>query len=192
MKIIGGLRSIGYAMRASYRTGFFKMSQSMRSKNTCKSCAYGSGGQRGGMTDEAGNYPEVCKKSFQANLSDIQNAIDPDIFNRFSIDDFRRMNGREIDRLGRLTHTIYKNAGDTHYRIISPSEAIRIISEKMKSISGRRSFFYNSGRSSNEAGFLLQLFARLYGSNNISNSAYYCHQASGAGISSCIGTGTAT
>src|SRR5690606_26068325 len=55
-----------------------------------------------------------------------------------------------------------------------------------------RTFFYSSGRSSNEAAFLLQLFVRIYGTNNIINCSYYCHQASGVGLGSTIGTGTAT
>ena len=55
-----------------------------------------------------------------------------------------------------------------------------------------QSFWYFSGRSSNEAGFLLQLFARLYGTNNVNNCSYYCHQASGVGLASSIGSGTAT
>ena len=53
-------------------------------------------------------------------------------------------------------------------------------------------FWYVSGRSSNEAGFLLQLFARLYGTNNVNNCSYYCHQASGVGLSQPLGSGTAT
>ncbi|MFM7151597.1 MAG: FdhF/YdeP family oxidoreductase, partial [Gemmataceae bacterium] len=53
-------------------------------------------------------------------------------------------------------------------------------------------FFYASGRSSTEAGFLLQLFARLWGSNEVNNCSYYCHQASGVGLNQALGTGTAT
>ncbi len=53
-------------------------------------------------------------------------------------------------------------------------------------------FWYFSGRSSNEAGFLLQLFARLYGTNNVNNCSYYCHQASGVGLTTVTGSGTAT
>ena len=53
-------------------------------------------------------------------------------------------------------------------------------------------FWYFSGRSSNEAGFLLQIFARIYGTNNINNCSYYCHQASGVGLTSVTGSGTAT
>ena len=66
------------------------------------------------------------------------------------------------------------------------------ITDKFKATKPERSFFYSSGRASNETGFLMQLFARIYGTNNITNSAYYCHQASSVGITSVLGTGTAT
>ncbi|MGN6134515.1 MAG: FdhF/YdeP family oxidoreductase, partial [Aureliella sp.] len=66
------------------------------------------------------------------------------------------------------------------------------ISAKLKAIQPDESFWYFSGRSSNEAGFLLQLLARLYGTNNVNNCSYYCHQASGVGLNSSLGTGTAT
>lgn len=55
-----------------------------------------------------------------------------------------------------------------------------------------RSFFYSSGRSSNEAGFLFQLLTRVWGTNNVNNCSYYCHQATGLGLESTIGTGTST
>src|SRR5262249_52977278 len=61
-----------------------------------------------------------------------------------------------------------------------------------KSTGPNQNFFYASGRSSNEAGFVLQLLARLYGTNFVNNCSYYCHQASGVGLASALGTGTAT
>ncbi|MCA9172731.1 MAG: molybdopterin-dependent oxidoreductase, partial [Planctomycetales bacterium] len=82
--------------------------------------------------------------------------------------------------------------GDNYYRPISWAEALERITSRLKSISADETFWYFSGRSSNEAGFLLQLFARLYGTNNVNNCSYYCHQASGVGLSSSFGTGTAT
>ena len=63
---------------------------------------------------------------------------------------------------------------------------------QLKTTPADRSFFYASGRSSNEAGFILQLFARVFGTNNVNNCSYYCHQASGVGLSQSLGTGTAT
>ena len=66
------------------------------------------------------------------------------------------------------------------------------IATKLRQTSPAESFWYFSGRSSNEAGFLLQLFARLYGTNHVNNCSYYCHQASGVGLASAIGTGAGT
>ena len=72
------------------------------------------------------------------------------------------------------------------------SWAVKHAAERFKQTKPDNSFFYSSGRSSNEAGFLLQLFARLYGTNHINNCSYYCHQATSVGLTSTIGSGTAT
>jgi anaerobic selenocysteine-containing dehydrogenase len=82
--------------------------------------------------------------------------------------------------------------GSQHYRPIEWSEAMERIAAKLRATRPEESFFYFSGRSSNEAGFLLQLFARLYGTNHVNNCSYYCHQASGVGLASVIGTGAGT
>src|SRR5581483_10559313 len=82
--------------------------------------------------------------------------------------------------------------GDTHYRVIPWDDALGRLADQLRRTSPLESFFYASGRSSNEAGFLLQLFARLYGTNYVNNCSYYCHQASGVGLSRSLGTGTAT
>src|SRR4029453_16130878 len=71
-------------------------------------------------------------------------------------------------------------------------DALARIVARLKQLPPGETFWYFSGRSSNEAGFLLQLFARLYGTNNVNNCSYFCHQASGVGLSSSLGTGTAT
>ncbi len=192
MKSGGGFKAIKYSFNVARNVGFKKLFTTMFSKNSCKTCAYGMGGQKGGMTDEMGRFPEVCKKSFQAQISDIQTAISDKLFTNNSIVELQEKPSRILEKLGRLNSPIYKSEGDTHYSTISWEDAIAKISDRFKLTEPEKIFFYSSGRSSNETGFLLQLFARLYGSNNISNSAYYCHQASGVGISSVIGSGTAT
>jgi molybdopterin-dependent oxidoreductase alpha subunit len=78
------------------------------------------------------------------------------------------------------------------YAPITWEEAIERIVAKLRATVADETFWYFSGRSSNEAGFLLQLFARLYGTNNVNNCSYYCHQASGVGLASVTGSGTAT
>jgi molybdopterin-dependent oxidoreductase alpha subunit len=188
----GGFKAIKYSLKATKRVGFYKMIKASFSKNTCKPCALGMGGQKGGMTDESAHFPEVCKKSFQAQLTDIQKPIKENLFRKKSIHDFRNTSSQDIEFSGRLNNPIYKSANDDHYSPISWDDAYTKIADKFKQVAPDRSFLYCSGRSSNEAAYLFQLFGRVYGTNNINNSSYYCHQASGVGINSSIGTGTAT
>jgi len=150
------------------------------------------GGQRGGMVNESGRRLEVCKKSIQAMTADMAGRIPEGFFETNSIDRMRTMGPRELEAAGRITTPLYKGAGDTHYREIGWDGAIERVAGKLRGTPPDRSFFYFSGRSSNEAGFLLQLFARLYGTNNVNNCSYYCHQASGVGLTSVVGSGTAT
>ena len=82
--------------------------------------------------------------------------------------------------------------GENYYQPITWDEAFAKIIGKLQGIAPDDSFWYFSGRSSNEAGFLLQVFARVFGTNNVNNCSFYCHQASGVGLSSVLGTGTAT
>ncbi|MBL4655113.1 MAG: FdhF/YdeP family oxidoreductase [Bacteroidia bacterium] len=189
---VGGLTSIKYTWKVARKVGFLKFYRSLSSKNTCKTCAYGMGGQKGGMVNEAGTILEFCKKSVQAQLTDLQGEIPLSFLEQNSISELKKLSGRELEKLGRFNHPLYKDKNDTHYKPISWDDAINKVINKLKETTPDRSFFYSSGRSSNEAAFILQLFARMYGTNNINNCSYYCHQASGVGINSTIGTGTAT
>jgi molybdopterin-dependent oxidoreductase alpha subunit len=190
----GGYRAILYTLsKARQAGGLLKMWRAMRSKNACKTCALGMGGQQGGMVNEAGRFPEVCKKSLQAMASDMQGAIKPDFWSTYSIPQLAAFSPRELETCGRLVQpVIFERGKGDYYRTIDWEEALDRIVRKLKSISADQSFWYFSGRSSNEASFLLQLFARIYGTNNVNNCSYYCHQASGVGLASAIGSGTAT
>ncbi|GMW00176.1 MAG: hypothetical protein AMXMBFR84_13140 [Candidatus Hydrogenedentota bacterium] len=150
------------------------------------------GGQSGGMVNELGHFPEVCKKSIQAMTADMQGRIRPDFFREFSLTDLERFSPRELEAAGRIVEPLFAGSGDSHYRTISWDEAIDRISKRLRASDPDETFFYFSGRSSNEAGFLLQLFARVYGTNNVNNCSYYCHQASGVGLHSIYGSGTAS
>jgi len=191
-KTPGGWHSINYSLKVAGEVGINNFVQSIRSKNTCKVCAYGMGGQRGGMVNEFGETLEICKKSIQAQLTDIQEGIDPEFFSANSIAELKKISSRNLERLGRLNHPVYKATNDTHYRVISWDEALHKTVNAFRKTQPDRTFFYASGRSSNEAAFILHLFARLYGTNNVNNCSYYCHQASGVGIGGMLGSGTAT
>ncbi len=189
----GGWRAVWYSFKKAREAGgFWKLWKAMRTKNTCKTCALGMGGQAGGMVNEAGHFPEVCKKSFQAMVADMQGAIQPSFFETYSIPQLRQFTPKEMEYSGRLVQPVVLEEGAQHYRPIEWAEAMERIASKLMETHPQETFFYFSGRSSNEAGFLLQLFARMFGTNHINNCSYYCHQASGVGLSSVIGTGAGT
>jgi molybdopterin-dependent oxidoreductase alpha subunit len=189
----GGFAAIRYAFRKARQSGgLLRFYRALASNNACKTCALGMGGQSGGMVDESGRFPEVCKKSMQAMAADMQGRIAPEFFSRYGFAELQRFTPRELEHMGRLVAPVYAGPVDTHYRPISWEEAVSRCVGRLQNTPPDRNFFYVSGRSSNEAGFLLQLFARLYGTNNVNNCSYYCHQASGVGLSGMLGNGTAT
>lgn len=189
----GGWAAINYTLKkATEAGGWWKMAKALSTKNACKTCALGMGGQKGGMVNEIGGWPEVCKKSVQAMAADMQPAIEHSFWNDNPIHSLARMSPRELEASGRLVDPLLYRKGDQRYQPISWKEAQQRIADKLKATLADETFWYFSGRSSNEAGFLLQLFARLYGTNNVNNCSYYCHQASGVGLTSSVGSGTAT
>ena len=193
LKSGGGWHAIGYALRKSREAGgLWKMWKALRSRNACKTCAVGMGGQRGGMVNEAGTFPEVCKKSIQAMTADMQGGIPADFWSTYSIAQLQKFTPHALEHCGRLTQPVVYDRTSDYYRPIEWDEAFGRIATALQKTEPDKSFWYFSGRSSNEAGFLLQLFARIYGTNNVNNCSYYCHQASGVGLTSVIGSGTAT
>lgn len=189
----GGWQAIAYTWKKQREVGgIWRLWKAMRSKNACKTCALGMGGQKGGMVNERGSFPEVCKKSLQAMAADMQGAIQPEFWRTYSVAELQGMTPRELEACGRLVDPVIKRPGASHYEVVGWDEALRSVVDALRRTPAQQSFWYFSGRSSNEAAFLLQLFARLYGTNHVNNCSYYCHQASGVGLASGIGTGTAT
>jgi molybdopterin-dependent oxidoreductase alpha subunit len=193
VKTGGGWPAVWYTLRKGREVGgLWKLWKAMRTKNACKTCAVGMGGQAGGMVNEQGHFPEVCKKSLQAMAADMQGAIRRDFWSTYSIAQLQAFSPRELESCGRITTPVLLSRPDDYYRPIGWDEAIAKIVDKLRATVPDETFWYFSGRGSNEAAFLLQLFARMYGTNNVNNCSYYCHQASGVGLASSVGTGTAT
>ncbi len=187
----GGPKKILYALETARKMGLRKSTKALTSKNTCKACALGMGGQSGGMVDELGEFPAVCNKSVQAQSTDIQPAIPHEVLTH-SLADFAELDGYDLEHLGRLDTPLYKPAGADRFEPVEWDFALARAAQRLAQTDPARAMFYASGRSSNEAGFLFQLLARAYGTNSVNNCSYYCHQASGVGLGSTIGTGTAT
>lgn len=191
-RTVAGWDSILASLKLAWRAGGWPLFKALLSKNTCKSCALGMGGQQGGLRDEQGRFPQVCKKSFFAQASDMQAEIPLEFFARHSVATLRTWTPLQLEHAGRLTRPLLLTPDGQHYRAISWEEALDLVVDRLQAASPERTFFYASGRSSNEAGFLLQLLARNFGTNNVNNCSYYCHQASGVGLTESLGTSTAT
>ncbi len=188
----GGWAAIRYTLRKGREVGFLRLWRAMRAKNACKTCALGMGGQQGGMADEKGHFPEVCKKSLQAMAADMRGRIHPRFFEEFSIAQMQAMSPRDLEAAGRIVEPVIHLPDSDRYVPIDWDSALQWVADQLRKTDPQGAFFYASGRSSNEAGFLLQLLARAYGTNHVNNCSYYCHQASGAGLMGSIGTPVAT
>ena len=92
----GGWPAVKYTFtKAREAGGLWKLWKAMRSKNACKTCALGMGGQLGGMANERGVFPEVCKKSLQAMVADMQGAVKPDFFKTYSVAQLQAFSDRK-------------------------------------------------------------------------------------------------
>ncbi len=192
----GGFPALAYVLRKGRELGgirgFVSLYRRLASRNACKTCALGMGGQQGGMTNEARHFPEVCKKSAQAQAADMHGIVDEAFLARTPIAAMEHMSSRELEAAGRLAFPLLAERGATHFRRIGWDELHGRAAAAFRAAAPDETFFYSSGRSSNEAGFLLQLVARAYGTNNVNNCSYYCHSASGVALGQIYGSGTSS
>jgi anaerobic selenocysteine-containing dehydrogenase len=146
----GGWPAIWYTLRKARQAGgLWKLYKAMRSRNACKTCALGMGGQNGGMVNERGRFPEVCKKSLQAQAADMQAAIPEEFWSQYSIAQLQKFSPRELETRGRLVQPVLYERGQQYYRPISWEEAGERIAGTLKRLSADETFWYFSGRSSN-------------------------------------------
>ncbi|ENT2958816.1 FdhF/YdeP family oxidoreductase [Enterobacter cloacae] len=98
----------------------------------------------------------------------------------------------ELEGYGRLTHPLrYDQASDT-FRPVEWEDAFERIGEVLRGLEPDQVEFYTSGRASNEAAWLFQLFAREYGTNNFPDCSNMCHEATSVGLPRSIGIGKGT
>src|SRR6476646_12244774 len=121
----GGWPAVWYTWRKAREAGgLLKLWSAMRSKNARKTCALGMGGQAGGMVNEAGHFPEVCKKSLQAMAADLQGAVRSEFFSTYSIPQLQRFTPRELEASVRLVQPLIYTRGDNYYRPLTWEEAL--------------------------------------------------------------------
>ncbi len=111
-------------------------------------------------------------------------------FARHSVAELDAQGDMWLNQQGRLTEPMVLRPGATHYAPIAWDEAFDLIAETLNGLgSPDEAMFYTSGRLSNEAAFLLQLFSRAYGTNNLPDCSNMCHESSGSGLGETLGIG---
>ncbi|HUY56913.1 MAG TPA: FdhF/YdeP family oxidoreductase [Candidatus Micrarchaeaceae archaeon] len=119
--------------------------------------------------------------------------VGPAFFREHSVSELRQRSDWWLEEQGRLTEPLIKRAGSDHYEPISWDDAVGVVAEKLNSLaSPDEAVFYTSGRTSNEAAFLYQLFVRAFGTNNLPDCSNMCHESSGTALKEVIGIGKGT
>jgi molybdopterin-dependent oxidoreductase alpha subunit len=117
----------------------------------------------------------------------------PDFFRSQSVADLSRQSDYWLGHRGRLTHPMVLRAVSEHYEPISWDDAFNLIAGELNALSSPdQAIFYTSGRTSNEAAFLYQLFVRQFGTNNLPDCSNMCHESSGFALKEVIGVGKGT
>ena len=181
------------AVLVSMRQGLTKMgvrrtAQTLRILNQpdgfdCPGCAW--------PEPEHAHLAEFCENGVKAVAEEATTArVTRPFFADHSIAEMREHDEYWLSQQGRLTEPMYKPAGATHYQTISWDRAFTVIAAELNRLeSPDEAAFYTSGRTSNEAAFLYQLFARAFGTNNLPDCSNMCHEASGMALSQTIGIG---
>ena len=133
---------------------------------------------------------EFCENGAKAVAEEATlRRVTPTFFAEHPVSELALRTDHWLGQQGRLTHPMHRAAGDDHYRPVSWDEAFGIVADELARTSPDRAVFYTSGRTSNEAAFLYQLFVRRYGTNNLPDCSNMCHESSGVALTQTIGIG---
>jgi molybdopterin-dependent oxidoreductase alpha subunit len=144
--------------------------------------------------DRERSLNEYCENGAKAIAEEATSKRIPlDFFRKWSISELSRQSDYWLGHQGRLTHPVVLRADRTHYEQISWQEAFAIIAGELNALATPdEAIFYTSGRTSNEAAFLYQLFVRQFGTNNLPDCSNLCHESSGTALKEVIGVGKGT
>ena len=132
---------------------------------------------------------EYCENGVKAIAEEsTAKKVDPDFFAAHSIEELSTWTDFELGKSGRISQPVILKEGSSHYEAIAWEEAFQTISRQLRALSDPdEAIFYTSGRTSNEAAFLYQLFVRQFGTNNLPDCSNMCHESSGVALSKTVG-----
>ncbi|MES2744923.1 MAG: FdhF/YdeP family oxidoreductase [Bdellovibrionota bacterium] len=189
-RIAGGLPAITQSMRhVAADSGLLRGTNELLRINQmngydCPGCAWPD-------PDDRRTPTEFCENGAKAIAEEATTRIvDPEFFRKNSVLALSELSDYEIGKSGRIAHPMYLKEGGTHYEAIEWDQAFSLIAQELNALeSPDEAVFYTSGRTSNEAAFLYQLFVRMFGTNNLPDCSNMCHESSGVALSEAIGVG---
>lgn len=167
--LMSGVASL---LKLNHKTGF-----------DCPGCAW---------PDPDGNrhIAEFCENGAKAVAEETTSKrATPEVFSSWSVAKLSALNDFQLGQLGRFTEPMILRKDAGHYERLSWDHAFEIIGDEIAKASPNESVFYTSGKASNEAAFLFQLYSRVLGTNNLPDCSNMCHESSGLALSSTIGSG---
>lgn len=170
----GLVKGVGLLARLNQKRGF-----------DCPGCAWPDPDEKRAF------LAEYCENGAKAVAEEAtKSTLSPLFFSSYSISKLSKLSDYEIGKKGRIVQPLVVYEGSDHYQEISWEEAFKIIGSSLKSLpSPDHAIFYTSGRTSNEAAFLYQLFVREFGTNNLPDCSNMCHESSGSALSETLGIG---
>ncbi len=186
-----GLTAVGVAMkRAVEEMGVARTAKTLTKLNQvdgfdCQGCAWPD------PDPEHRHTAEFCENGAKAVAEEAtRDRVGPEFFARHSIDDLRQRTDYWLGHRGRITQPMVLRAGGTHYEPIEWDAAFGMIADRLRDLaSPDEAVFYTSGKTSNEAAFVYQLFVRAFGTNNLPDCSNMCHESSGVALAEVIGIG---
>ncbi|MFH9095185.1 FdhF/YdeP family oxidoreductase [Streptomyces sp. NEAU-PBA10] len=184
-----GLPAVAHSLRMSARqmgvrrTALTLLRVNQKDGFDCPGCAWPEPDKR--------HAAEFCENGAKAVAEEATlRRVTPAFFAEHSVADLAGRSGYWLGQQGRLTEPMHLAEGADHYTPVSWERAFELIAGELKALSSPdEALFYTSGRTSNEAAFLYQLFAREFGTNNLPDCSNMCHESSGSALTETIGVG---
>ncbi|MCY0935296.1 FdhF/YdeP family oxidoreductase [Streptomyces sp. H34-S4] len=184
-----GLPAIGHTLKiAQEQMGLARATRTLLKVNQkngfdCPGCAWPEGDKR--------HTAEFCENGAKAVAEEATlRRVTPEFFAAHPLADLANRSGYWLGQQGRITQPMYLPAGGDRYEPVSWERAFAVIAQELRALdSPDEALFYTSGRTSNEAAFLFQLFVREFGTNNLPDCSNMCHESSGSALNETIGIG---
>ena len=192
-KAAGGVPSIIAAVKTiSDEMGLLRGARTMLKVNQvggvdCPGCAWPE-------PDQKRSHFEFCENGAKHVADEAtRKRVTPEFFQKWSVAELVEQSDQWLNAQGRLTHPMLLNRDASHYEPVSWDDAFELLAGELNSLNyPDQAIFYTSGRTSNEAAFLYQLFVRQFGTNNLPDCSNMCHESSGTALHETIGVGKGT